>query len=51
MRRNLVALLVALALAALPGDAKRTPVPCQRPDGTTVPPDTRVIWPFACAPR
>ena len=39
------------SLAALPADAKRTPIPFQRPDGSTVPPGSKVIWPFACAPR
>jgi len=39
------------ALAALPAAARRTSIPFQRPDGTTVPPDAKVIWPFACGPR
>lgn len=43
--------LDSASLAALPRDAKRTPIPYQRPDGTVVPAGSKVIWPFACAPR
>jgi murein DD-endopeptidase MepM/ murein hydrolase activator NlpD len=39
------------SLAALPAAAKRTPIPYQRPDGNTVPPGSKVIWPFACSSR
>lgn len=39
------------ALAALPAAEKAVPISYQRPDGSTVPADARVIWPFACPPR
>lgn len=43
--------LDSASLAALPAAARRTPIAYQRPDGSTVPPGSRIIWPFACAPR
>jgi len=43
--------LDSASLAALPDDAKRTAIPYQRPDGTVVPEGSKVVWPFACAPR
>ncbi len=35
----------------LPDDQKDVVIPYMTPDGTFVPEDTRLIWPFACTPR
>ncbi len=39
------------AVTALPEAQRRAPVAYQRPDGTVVPPEARVVWPFVCVPR
>lgn len=39
------------AIRKLPDDAKQIPIPYKGTDGRVVPQGTRVIWPFACAPR
>lgn len=36
------------SLKALPADQKRVPVPYRKPDGATVPPGTKRIWPYTC---
>lgn len=36
---------------ALADDAKRVAIPYKGADGRLVPPTTKVVWPFACAPR
>ena len=36
------------ALAALPDDAKKVPVPYMKPDGSFVPAGTKRIWPYPC---
>lgn len=43
--------LDSASLAALPAEAKRTPIPYLRPDGSVVPEGSKVVWPFACTPR
>lgn len=39
------------AMKALPPEEKKVPVSVILEDGTTVPPDTKIIWPYACKRR
>jgi murein DD-endopeptidase MepM/ murein hydrolase activator NlpD len=40
--------LASAELAALPGQAKTTPLPYRTTDGRVIPPHARTVWPFAC---
>ncbi len=39
------------AMKALPPEEKKVPISVMLEDGTTVPPDTKIIWPYACKRR
>lgn len=39
----------SVAMKALPLEQKRIPIPYMLDDGTTVPADTKLIWPYACS--
>lgn len=37
------------SMKALPGDEKRVPIPVMLDDGTVIPADTKLLWPYTCS--
>ena len=41
----------SVSMKALPSEQKQVPIPYTLADGTKVPADTKLIWPYACLPK
>lgn len=49
MRRRMP--LDSHSMSALPERAKRVQIPCKLTTDEILPPDAKIIWPYACTPK